>query len=116
MPCAGRIKPRRFAFEMQFPSFIFRLSWWEGLSWLLESPSNWPIDHLACETSEVEQEKWKSIIRFVSWMLRFVENAKKKREFPEIGDLTVHEMEHAEKTLIKIVQANFFPLRTRFLI
>ncbi|GFY65639.1 hypothetical protein TNIN_464501 [Trichonephila inaurata madagascariensis] len=28
--------------------------------------------------------------------------------FREIGDLTVHEIEHAEKTPIKIVQAKFF--------
>ncbi|GFU74433.1 integrase catalytic domain-containing protein [Trichonephila clavipes] len=42
-------------------------------------------------------------------MLRFVKNEKKKREFRENGDLTVHEIEHAEKTRIKIiVQANFF--------
>ncbi|GFS30034.1 putative RNA-directed DNA polymerase from transposon X-element [Trichonephila inaurata madagascariensis] len=84
-------------------------------------------DRLACETSEVEREKRKvrlcnlvavegeipwyaikfsnfqSIIRFVSWMLQFVKNTKKKPEFREIGDLTVHEIEHAEKTLIKIV-------------
>ncbi|GFX84171.1 integrase catalytic domain-containing protein [Trichonephila clavipes] len=33
--------------------------WWEGPSWLLEPPSNFPIDHLACETSEVEREKRK---------------------------------------------------------
>ncbi|GFU81465.1 putative RNA-directed DNA polymerase from transposon X-element [Trichonephila clavipes] len=33
--------------------------WWEGPSWLLETPSNWPIDRLACETSEVEREKRK---------------------------------------------------------
>ncbi|GFT76162.1 integrase catalytic domain-containing protein [Trichonephila clavipes] len=33
--------------------------WWEGPSWLLEPPSNWPIDRLACETSEVEREKRK---------------------------------------------------------
>ncbi|GFY68488.1 putative RNA-directed DNA polymerase from transposon X-element, partial [Trichonephila inaurata madagascariensis] len=33
--------------------------WWEGPSWLLEPPSNWPIDRLACETSEVERERRK---------------------------------------------------------
>ncbi|PRD26043.1 UNVERIFIED_CONTAM: hypothetical protein NCL1_39174 [Trichonephila clavipes] len=49
-----------------------------------------------------------SSIRFVSWMLRFVKNALKKREFREIGDLTAHEIEHVEKTLIEIVQAKFF--------
>ncbi|GFW57408.1 integrase catalytic domain-containing protein [Trichonephila clavipes] len=47
-------------------------------------------------------------------MLRFVENVKKKREFREIGDLTIHEIEHAEKTLIKIVQAKFFPYENSF--
>ncbi|GFY75670.1 putative RNA-directed DNA polymerase from transposon X-element [Trichonephila inaurata madagascariensis] len=47
-------------------------------------------------------------------MLRFVKNAKKKREFREIGDLTVHEIEHAEETLIKIVQAKFFPSEDLF--
>ncbi|GFY48919.1 integrase catalytic domain-containing protein [Trichonephila inaurata madagascariensis] len=47
-------------------------------------------------------------------MLRFVKNVKKKREFREIGDLTVHEIEHAEKTLIKIVQAKFFPSEDSF--
>ncbi|GFS48795.1 integrase catalytic domain-containing protein [Trichonephila inaurata madagascariensis] len=47
-------------------------------------------------------------------MLRFVKNTKKKREFREIGDLTVHEIEHAEKTLIKIVQAKFFPTEDSF--
>ncbi|GFS64018.1 integrase catalytic domain-containing protein [Trichonephila clavipes] len=47
-------------------------------------------------------------------MLRFVENVKKKWEFREIGDLTIHEIEHAEKTLIKIVQAKFFPSENSF--
>ncbi|GFY45636.1 integrase_H2C2 domain-containing protein [Trichonephila inaurata madagascariensis] len=47
-------------------------------------------------------------------MLRFVKNTKKKREFREIRDLTVHEIEHAEKTLIKIVQAKFFPSEDSF--
>ncbi|GFV91735.1 putative RNA-directed DNA polymerase from transposon X-element [Trichonephila clavipes] len=47
-------------------------------------------------------------------MLRFVENVKKKREFREIGDLTIHEIEHAEKTLIKIVQAKCFPSENSF--
>ncbi|GFY47231.1 integrase catalytic domain-containing protein [Trichonephila inaurata madagascariensis] len=47
-------------------------------------------------------------------MLRFVKNTKKKREFRENGDLTVHEIEHAEKTLIKFVQAKFFPTEDSF--
>ncbi|GFV21855.1 hypothetical protein TNCV_4525421 [Trichonephila clavipes] len=43
-------------------------------------------------------------------MLRFLENVKKKREFRELGDLTIQ----AEKTLIKIVQAKFFPSENSF--
>ncbi|GFW51454.1 integrase catalytic domain-containing protein [Trichonephila clavipes] len=33
--------------------------WWEGPFWPLEFSSNWPIDCLACETSEDEREKRK---------------------------------------------------------
>ncbi|KFM59784.1 hypothetical protein X975_08509, partial [Stegodyphus mimosarum] len=107
--------------------------WWEGPSWLLEPLQNWPPDRLAYETSEVEREKrkvrlcnlnsieeeipwyatrfsnYQSIIRLVSWVLRFVKNARSKRAFRETGDLTVHEMEQAEKTLVKIVQSRYFP-------
>ncbi|GFU02609.1 integrase catalytic domain-containing protein [Trichonephila clavipes] len=134
----GELNPADFLSRGISPRLFSDSLWWEGPSWLLEPPSNWPIDRLACETSEVEREKRKvslcnlvavegeipwyafkfsnfqSIIRFVSWMLRFVENVKKKRGFREIGDLTIHEIEHAEKTLIKIVQAKFFPSENSF--
>ncbi|GFS70336.1 integrase catalytic domain-containing protein [Trichonephila clavipes] len=134
----GELNPADLLSRSISPRLFSDSLWWEGPSWLLEPPSNSPIDHLACETSEVEREKRKvrlcnlvavegeipwyavkfsnfqSIIRFVSWMLRFVKNVKKKREFREIGDLTIHEIEHAEKTLIKIVQAKFFPSENSF--
>ncbi|GFS93154.1 putative RNA-directed DNA polymerase from transposon X-element [Trichonephila clavipes] len=134
----GELNPADLLSRGISPRLFSDSLWWEGPSWLLEPPSNWPIDRLACETSEVEREKRKvrlcnlvavegeipwyaikfsnfqSIIRFVSWMLRFVENVKKKREFREIGDLTIHEIGHAEKTLIKIVQAKFFPSENSF--
>ncbi|XP_035210830.1 uncharacterized protein LOC118185140 [Stegodyphus dumicola] len=107
--------------------------WWEGPSWLLEPNNNWPPDRLAYEISVVERKKRKvrlcnlnsvegeipwytirfsnfqSIIRLVAWILRFVKNAMSKRAFRETGDLTAHEMEHAEKTFIKIVQNKYFP-------
>ncbi|GFY48662.1 integrase catalytic domain-containing protein [Trichonephila inaurata madagascariensis] len=134
----GELNPADLLSRGSSPRLFSDSLWWEGPSWLLEPPSNWPIDRLACETSEVERERRKvrlcnlvagegeipwyaikfsnfqSIIRFVSWMLRFVKNTKKKREFREIGDLTVHEIEHVEKTLIKIVQAKFFPTKDSF--
>ncbi|GFY10746.1 integrase catalytic domain-containing protein [Trichonephila clavipes] len=55
-----------------------------------------------------------SIFRFVSWILRFVKDVTKKREFRVIEELAVHEIEHAEKSLIKIVQAKFFPSEDSF--
>ncbi|GFY74600.1 integrase catalytic domain-containing protein [Trichonephila inaurata madagascariensis] len=94
--------------QQVFSTRLFSNSLWlEVFSWLLELPSNWSIDRLACQTSEAKREKRKvrlynlvavegevpsyaikfsnvhSIIRFVSLMLRFVENMKKKREFRE---------------------------------
>ncbi|GFR30385.1 hypothetical protein TNCT_340291 [Trichonephila clavata] len=39
---------------------------------------------------------------------------RKKREFREIGDLNDHEIEQVEKTLIKVVQAKFFPSENSF--
>ncbi|GFY55525.1 putative RNA-directed DNA polymerase from transposon X-element [Trichonephila inaurata madagascariensis] len=134
----GELNPADLLSRGSSPRLFSDSLGWEGPSWLNAPPGNWPIDHLACETSEVEREKRKvrlcnlvavegeipwyaikfsnfqSIIRFVSWMLRFVKSTKKKREFREIGDLTVHEIEHAEKTLIKIVQAKFFPTEDSF--
>ncbi|GFY02640.1 integrase catalytic domain-containing protein [Trichonephila clavipes] len=56
----GELNPADLLSRGISPSFIFRLSLGEGPSWLLEPPSNWPIDHLACETSEVEREKKES--------------------------------------------------------
>ncbi|GFV35656.1 putative RNA-directed DNA polymerase from transposon X-element [Trichonephila clavipes] len=50
-----------------------------GPSWLLEPPSNWPIDRLACETSEVEREKRKvrlcnlvAVEGEISWPLTYL--------------------------------------------
>ncbi|GFW01838.1 putative RNA-directed DNA polymerase from transposon X-element [Trichonephila clavipes] len=96
------------------PKVLLQAAWWEGPSWLLEPPSNWPIDRLACETSEVEREKKEINYSFCLVDVAFCGKRKEKREFREIGDLTIHEIEHAEKTLIKIVQAKFFPSENSF--
>ncbi|GFY59391.1 integrase catalytic domain-containing protein [Trichonephila inaurata madagascariensis] len=90
----------------------------KGPSWLLEPRSNWPIDRMACKTSEVEREKRKvrlcnlvavegeipwyaikfsnfqSIIRFVSWMLRIVKNVAIPVSLPSdrVNDAVVFEV------------------------
>ncbi|GFV47882.1 integrase catalytic domain-containing protein [Trichonephila clavipes] len=110
----GELNPADLLSRGRSPRLYSGSLWWEGPSWLLEPPSNRPINRLACETSEVEREKKEINNCFVSWMLRFVKNAKKKREFQKIGDLTVYEIEHAGKTLIKIVQAKFYPSEDSF--
>ncbi|GFW34864.1 integrase catalytic domain-containing protein [Trichonephila clavipes] len=55
----GELNPADLLSRGISPRLFSDSLWWEGPSWLLETPSNWPIDRLACETSEVEREKRK---------------------------------------------------------
>ncbi|GFU27671.1 integrase catalytic domain-containing protein [Trichonephila clavipes] len=107
----GELNPADLLSRGISPRLFSNSLWWEGPSWLLEPPSNWPIDHFACETSEVEREKRKiRLCNLVAVEGKYLE----KWEFREIGDLTIHEIEHAEKTLIKIVKLSFFPSENSF--
>ncbi|GFT03027.1 putative RNA-directed DNA polymerase from transposon X-element [Trichonephila clavipes] len=56
----GELNPADLLSRGISPRLFSDSLWWEGPSWLLEPPSNWPIDRLACETSEVEREKKES--------------------------------------------------------
>ncbi|GFT55993.1 hypothetical protein TNCV_3116881 [Trichonephila clavipes] len=136
----GEIKPRRFAFERHFPSFIF-LTIWEGSFLAPRTPSNWPHRPLGLRNIRGRARKKESYrlcnlvavegkylgmplsLQFsvnYSFCLVDVAFCGKRKEktgvSKKIGDLTIHEIEHAEKTLIKIVKLSFFLLRTRFLI
>ncbi|GFW83866.1 integrase catalytic domain-containing protein [Trichonephila clavipes] len=55
----GELNPADLLSRGISPRLFSDSLWWEGPSWPLEPPSNWPIDRLACETSEVEREKRK---------------------------------------------------------
>ncbi|GFW12928.1 integrase catalytic domain-containing protein [Trichonephila clavipes] len=59
----GELNPADLLSRGISPRLFSDSLWWEGPSWLLEPPSNWPIDRLACETSEVEREKRKVRLR-----------------------------------------------------
>ncbi|GFV91734.1 integrase catalytic domain-containing protein [Trichonephila clavipes] len=56
----GELNPADLLSRGISPRLFSDSLWWEGPSWLLEPPSNWPIDRLACKTSEVEREKKES--------------------------------------------------------
>ncbi|GFV45166.1 integrase catalytic domain-containing protein [Trichonephila clavipes] len=56
---AGELNPADLLSRGISPRLFSDSLWWEGPSCLLEPPSNWPIDRLACETSEVERKKRK---------------------------------------------------------
>ncbi|GFS50995.1 integrase catalytic domain-containing protein [Trichonephila clavipes] len=62
----GELNPADLLSRGISPRLFSDSLWWEGPSWLLEPPSNWPIDRLACETSEVEREKGK--LGYVIWL------------------------------------------------
>ncbi|GFT46848.1 integrase catalytic domain-containing protein [Trichonephila clavipes] len=55
----GELNPADLLSRGISPRLFSDSLWWEGPSWLLGPRSNWPIDRLACETSEVEREKRK---------------------------------------------------------
>ncbi|GFV70257.1 putative RNA-directed DNA polymerase from transposon X-element [Trichonephila clavipes] len=63
----GELNPADLLSRVSSPRLYSDSLWWEGFSWLLELPSNWPIDRLACETSEVEREK-KGKLGYVIWL------------------------------------------------
>ncbi|GFX25300.1 putative RNA-directed DNA polymerase from transposon X-element [Trichonephila clavipes] len=67
----GELNPADLLSRDIYPRLFSDSLWWEGPSWLLEPPSNWPIDRLACETSEVEREKKESECLFTQRLIEY---------------------------------------------
>ncbi|XP_008484093.2 uncharacterized protein LOC103520770 [Diaphorina citri] len=105
-----------------------QLRWWEGPSWLKESPEYWPTSEAKFDEDEINQEKKKTVVssmlnqsessewynlssytktvRMVAWMLRFKFNSLSKKDNVERrrGELTAEEYQEAEKRLLVLAQ------------
>lgn len=112
---------------------LLKTKWWEGPHWLKENEEDWPATVVRTDEEEVSKEKRKGIVayssfvcteledkwysrkfskysqilRMIAWMYRFIDNSRTaNRKFT--GELSVSEIEAAEKKLWKIVQREAF--------
>ncbi|GFV56126.1 integrase catalytic domain-containing protein [Trichonephila clavipes] len=116
------------------PSHLVESHWREGPLWLVESPDTWPLTKLPdYDTSEISLErkkvrlcnfnlseemlpwyarkfsKFHSILRLVSWVLRFLNNVRRRISDRKKGKLSLDDLESAEIQLIRSVQVQSFP-------
>ena len=105
--------------------------WWNGPSWLLQSPSDWPVTPTLADRPEPSEEKtsfeglgpvtlavitdlpllqqisdYRGLRRVTAWMRRFVDNcrARVNGEEPTKGNLSAKDLVAAEKLWIAGVQ------------
>ncbi|GFY33696.1 integrase catalytic domain-containing protein [Trichonephila clavipes] len=107
------------------------LRWWEGPSWLSESPVQCPRSKqvpdeevvnlelrksvLVNTAKRIEEFNWHSeyfssylkVVRMIAWIFRFLKNAK-RIDVCNTSEITFSEFDHAEKTVIKLIQMEKF--------
>ncbi|GFU98910.1 integrase catalytic domain-containing protein [Trichonephila clavipes] len=107
------------------------LRWWEGPSWLSESPVQCPRSKqvpdeeavnlelrksvLVNTAKRIEEFNWHSkyfscylkVVRMIAWIFRFFKNAK-RIDVCNTSEITFSEFDHAEKTVIKLIQMEKF--------
>ncbi|GFS68537.1 putative RNA-directed DNA polymerase from transposon X-element [Trichonephila clavipes] len=113
----GELNPSDLLSRGISPRLFSDSLWWEGPSWLLEPPSNWPIDRLACETSEVEREKRK--VRLFNYSFCLVDGAFCGKRKEKTGVSRDWRSDHSRdrtrgENSYKNVQAKFFPSENSF--
>ncbi len=103
--------------------------WWSGPSWLSQPPDYWPVQKLQIHTTSLPDVKstaltiethqpneditsrfssFSRLIRVVSWMYRFINNARSKlpdRVFS--SQLSVQELQASETVIFKLHQQHF---------
>lgn len=105
---------------------LLQTKWWEGPRWLRMPEEEWPTSQALPNMDIVQAEKKKTIIaatnvndmkfefftrissfrkitRVMGWIKRFVNNCRKPKE-KNFGELSVNEIEDAEKVIWKHVQ------------
>ncbi|GBM15237.1 hypothetical protein AVEN_144031-1 [Araneus ventricosus] len=126
----GKLNPADLASRGCTPQQLLRSRWWEGPAFLKGSPEPWPncefnVDEESVN-SELKKEKvldlpvktevreWfekfsniSKIIRVLCWVLRFVDNTRKKLK-PSSEVLDNLEKKEAEKVLWRMVQRKSF--------
>lgn len=103
--------------------------WWEGPEWLYSPSHLWPMVEDATQEEEVNSEKkkrvvssmltvevstllssrtnnYKKIVNIVTWVKRFIYNCRNRPK--KVGELTVEDIEEAEKTIIYLIQQEYF--------
>ena len=136
----GHMNPADLPSRGCLPKKLLETKWWYGPNWLLEQQEHWPKQSFDVEEEKVQEEKqkgivtminqnknrsswlwdqiqnkscYKSILRLVAWIKRFVRNFILKKT-SQIGplylsdDLSVAEIEDAEKTVVWHTQREFF--------
>ncbi|GFU45189.1 integrase catalytic domain-containing protein [Trichonephila clavipes] len=107
------------------------LRWWEGPSWLSETPVQCPRSKqvpdeeavnlelrksvLVNTAKRIEEFNWHSqyfssylkVVRMIAWIFRFFKNAK-RIDVCNTSEITFSEFDHAEKTVIKLIQMEKF--------
>lgn len=113
------------------PLHLVKLRWWEGPCWLKNPPTELPNEDYRYDESDINQEKkrtavlsltniqlqqdwyyryfskFNQIIRLVVWIRRFIHNCR-SRNNKVTGDLSLQEINDAEKRVLKLVQSEAF--------
>jgi hypothetical protein len=118
--------------DKPFPSFDQNYRWFKGPEFLYLDESEWPVtpereDDEAINNDVIEEEtvavtvefkipvpdaerfsSWSKLLRATAWCNRFVKNCRTDQSNRKIGELTVDELEAAEKVWWLVVQEECF--------
>ncbi|XP_044766589.1 uncharacterized protein LOC123322673 [Coccinella septempunctata] len=123
------------------PTHLLESKWWEGPDWLYQQKSGWPMTkQLTTDEGEILREKKKTVktlldkdastadfhldhfsdypktVRMVAWIFRFGNNTNCSKQ-RRTGDISVQEMNMAEKFIFKLIQKTSYhsPEEIRYL-
>lgn len=113
------------------PAHLLRSKWWEGPDWLYQQKKDLPVTkQMTIDEREIIREKRKTLktlldnevcdfhldyfshypktVRMMAWIVRFGNNINCSKQ-RRIGDISVQEMDTAEKFIFNLIQKTSFP-------